>query len=489
MSVSTMLRWDSRLQFRYGFYAVYAIVTMLFGLGLSGLPESVRTATLVMVLFADPGFLGFYFVGALVLFEKNEGVLHALVSSPLSADEYLVSKTLSLSFIANLGALVITLFVHGSAFQPVWFLLGLGLTAGLFVLVGFVAVARFDSLNAYFLTAIVYIVPLSLPLLDHFAVVESALFYLFPTQASLVLIGAAFEATPAWELAYAVGYLLVGIGVAYVLARRAFERHIVRETERKPTAEVERGSLLAGRSLGPVATLAVTDLRNWIRDPLLVYIGLSPFLLGLLARFGVAPIDAAVGFVDLAAYSDEILAAFLFTPAGTLGFAAGFFMLEDREQGVLQALRATPLTGRGYLAYRGAVFLGLAFVSTLVMVPLVNLGTLPLVPYLAIALVASLHTAVAGLLMASFAANTVEGVGVSKLLGFLIIAPVAAIALVAEPLQFLAGVLPPYWAAKATVAVLGGAALGAIGSYLAVVLLVQVALIAGLLRLFLRRAD
>jgi fluoroquinolone transport system permease protein len=135
------------------------------------------------------------------------------------------------------------------------------------------------------------------------------------------------------------------------------------------------------------------------------------------------------------------------------------------------------------------VFLGLAFVSTLVMVPLVDLGTLPPVPYLAIALVASLHTAVAGLLMASLAANTVEGVGVSKLLGFLIIAPVGAIALVAEPLQFLAGVLPPFWAAKATIAVLDGAALATVGKYLAVGVVVQVALIGLLLRLFLRRAD
>jgi fluoroquinolone transport system permease protein len=135
------------------------------------------------------------------------------------------------------------------------------------------------------------------------------------------------------------------------------------------------------------------------------------------------------------------------------------------------------------------VFLGLAFVSTLVMVPLVDLGTLPLVPYLAIAVVVSLHTAVAGLLMASVAANTVEGVGVSKLLGFLIIAPVVAIALVTEPLQFLAGVLPPYWAAKATVAVLDGAAFSTVGGYLAVGVVVQVALIAGLLRLFLGRAD
>jgi fluoroquinolone transport system permease protein len=487
MSVVAMLRWDARLQVRYGFYAVYAVVTVLFGLGLSGLPESVRTATLVMVLFADPGFLGFYFVGALVLFEKNEGVLDALVTSPLSTDAYLVSKTLSLSLIAVLGALVITLFVHGPAFRPVWFLLGLGLTTGLFVLVGFVAVARFDSLNAYFLTAILYTIPLSLPLLEHFDVVASPLFYLLPTQASLVLLGAAFETPPTWELAYAVGYLGLTVAVAYVLARRAFETHVVRATTRTPTREGERRSRLSGRSLGPIATLVVTDLRTWVRDPLLVYIGLSPFLIGLIARFGIAPIDAAVGFVDLAAHADELLAAFLFTPAGTLGFAAGFFMLEDRDQGVLEALRTTPLTGRGYLLYRGAVFLGLTFLSTLAMVPLVDLGTLPPASYVAISLVASLHTAVTGLLMASLAANTVEGVGVSKLLGFLIIAPVAAIALVAEPIQFLAGVFPPFWAAKATVAALTGT--GGVATYLAAGLLVQGVVIAALLRLFLRRAD
>ncbi|KAB1190392.1 ABC transporter permease [Haloferax sp. MBLA0076] len=487
MSVRSMVPWDARLQFRYGFYAVYAIVTVLFGLGLAQIPESVRTATLVMVLFADPGFLGFYFVGALVLFEKNEGVLHALVTSPLSARDYLVSKAVSLAFIAVLGATTIAVFVHGLDFSPVWFLLGLSLTAVLFALVGFVAVAKFDSLNAYFLTAILYTIPLSLPLLDHFGIVEHPAFYVFPTQASLVLISAAFEATATWKLAYGVGYLLVSVAVAYVAARRAFLTHIVRGTRRPTTKTRQKSGILSGRDFGPIASLAVADLRKWVRDPLLIYIGVSPFLIGLLVRVGIDPLDAAVGFVDFAAYSDELLAALMFTPAGTLGFAAGFFMLEDREQGILQALRATPLTGRGYLLYRGVVFLGLAFLSTLVMVPLVDIGTLPLVSFLAISFVASLHTAVAGLLMASLAANTVEGVAVSKLLGFLIIGPVAAIALVGEPFQFVAGVLPPFWAAKAAIAVLDGT--GGEWFYLAVGLAYQAVVVGALLRVFLRRAD
>lgn len=481
-----MLRWDSRLQFRYGFYAVYAVVTLLIALGVSQLPAGVRTTTLVMVLFGDPGFLGFYFVGALVLFEKNEGVLDALVTTPLSARDYLLSKTLSLSVIAVSGAAVITLAVHGVDFNPVWFLLGLGLTVGFFVLVGFVAVARFDSLNAYFLTAIVYTVPLAIPLLDHFDIVSHPLFYLFPTQASLVLIGAAFEPTPLWEVAYGVGYLLVSTVIAFVVARQAFVTHIVRGTKRAST-DHQRAGVLSHRDLGPVASLAVADLRNWLRDPLLIYIGLSPFLIGLLVRYGFEPLNAAVDFVDLAAYTPELVAALMFTPAGTLGFAAGFFMLEDREQGVLQALRATPLTGRGYLAYRGVVFLGLAVASTLVMVPLVDLAVFPPIPFVLISVVAALHTAIAGLLMASLAANTVEGVAVSKLLGILIIGPVAAIALVDGPLQFVASVFPPFWASKATVAILDGT--GGVYPLLAIGAGYQILLIGGLLRLFASRAD
>jgi fluoroquinolone transport system permease protein len=66
--------------------------------------------------------------------------------------------------------------------------------------------------------------------------------------------------------------------------------------------------------------------------------------------------------------------------------------------------------------------------ESLVRVPLVDFGTLPPVAFVTTSLVALVHTVVTGVLMPSLAANTTEGVGVSKLLGFFIIA------LVAEPL-------------------------------------------------------
>jgi hypothetical protein len=62
-----------------------------------------------------------------------------------------------------------------------------------------------------------------------------------------------------------------------------------------------------------------------------------------------------------------------------------------------------------------------------------TLVMLPLIPSLAVAFVASLHTSVAGLVVASLAADSVKGVGENELLGFLTVASVV------EPLRLLAG--------------------------------------------------
>ncbi|MCU4800553.1 ABC transporter permease [Halobacteria archaeon HArc-gm2] len=448
----SMLPWDVRLQYRYGFYAVYAVLTLMYVLALRQLPAgSARELGLILVVFSDPSFLGFYFIAALVLFEKREGVLDALVTSPLSTEAYLASKTLSLTFLALVATVVVTVFGYGTAVDWLPFLTGVALTSVLFVLVGFVAVARFDSINAYFLTAGAYMTVLGAPVLGLLGIVETPLFYLLPAQPSLVLIEAGLAPAPTWELAYAVAYLLVAIAVAFVVARRAFERHVVAGLDTERTAGTPLGASLGG-DYGPVASLALADLKNWLRDPLLVYIGLAPILLGLVGRFFVPfATERLSGLVDLTAYYGEVAAVFVLFGPAILGFAVGFFVLEDREQGTLTALRLTPLTARGYLAYRLGVTLVLGFLAALVMAPLSALATVPPLALAGIAAVAALFGAITALVLASLAANSVEGIAVSKFFGLIVMAPVAAVAVVPTPWQYLAGVFPPYWAAAALV--------------------------------------
>lgn len=285
----SMVSWDVKLQIRYGLYTMYAVVVTLFVLGLQYVPESYRPIAVTVVVFGDPVFLGMYFIAALVLFEKSEAVLAAINTSPLSETEYLLSKVLSLTLLSLIASGVIALVAFGIGFHVWWFLLGVGLTSVLFILIGFIAVSRFDTLNSYFVSSLVYMLPFGLPLVT-FLGVEHPLLYVIPTHASVLLIGSAFGAVPpveGWELVYWVEYPLVWIFVAWPEAKRSFRNHIVgpddsdgRSTRAVPV--VSRSS--RGERRGPTAMLVISDLRNWLQDPLLLLVLMLPAFYGVIGR-------------------------------------------------------------------------------------------------------------------------------------------------------------------------------------------------------------
>ncbi|WP_436924862.1 fluoroquinolone export ABC transporter permease subunit [Halosimplex amylolyticum] len=452
-----------------------------------GLPFLFRVLPLqpVEFVFSDPSLLGFYFVAALVLFEKGEGVLDALPTSPLSTRAYLWSKAISLTLLALLATTAITALGYGVDLRWAPLLASVGLTSLLFVFVGFVAVARFDSINAYFMTALAYTSVLCAPVLELVGFVETPLFYLLPAKPSLVLLEAAVGSVPAIELAYAVGYLVAATGVASISARRSFDRHVVADVAAPGTDRPPVGSGV-GTGGGPVLSLAVADLKNWLRDPLLVYIGLAPVLLGVVARFGIPVAERSLaGTVELSAYYPELAAAlFLFGP-NIIGFAVGFLILEDREQGTVVALALTPLGERGYLAYRLVVTVALSIAAAAVVVPLSGVVSVSLPSLFATAVVAGLYGPITALLLSGLAANTVEGIAVSKFLGFLVVIPVAAIAAVPPPWQHVAGVFPAYWPALALTSAADGT--GSLPVALAVGIAVQTGSLAVLVRQFLRQ--
>lgn len=214
--------WDLRLLARHQVITVAAVVTAAYAAAFRALPASRATEVVVVLVFSDPTMIGFLFVGVMVLFERGAGTLDAVVVTPLSPSQYLWSKALALTAVAVPCGLVMAVAARGMAFDAVWLVAGVALTSALFVLIGFVAVARVRTVNAYLLLVPLFLVPLNLPFLGFLGVVESPLLYLLPTQASLVLLESAFAARPAWELVYAVVLLAVSCAVALRLALRAF---------------------------------------------------------------------------------------------------------------------------------------------------------------------------------------------------------------------------------------------------------------------------
>jgi fluoroquinolone transport system permease protein len=220
--------WDFRLQWRFGFFLVGAIVAVVtiallrpfVGEGLGFLIPAWALGNLAVTTF--------YFAACLVLFEKGEGTLEAILVSPLRPAEYLASKALSLSALATVETLLIVALVYPGELR--WLPLGLA-TFGmslLYVLIGFVAVARYDSITEFLFPSVFYVTLLQLPILDSLGLWHSPLLYLLPSQAFLLLAKAAVEPVDSGPLVYAALYLTVSVGLCFRLAQRRFLHFLVR---------------------------------------------------------------------------------------------------------------------------------------------------------------------------------------------------------------------------------------------------------------------
>ena len=223
------IQWDIRLQFRNGFYyasAFVAVVSILFLAQLQLSPE-ILALLLPAIILQNVLINTFYFIAGLVLLEKGEGTLEGIVVSPLRRWEYLLSKVVTLTLLSILESLAIIIFLYGLGFNLLFMIIGLALLGIFFALAGFIAVARYDSINTFLLPSVLMVTALSLPLLDYFGIWRSPLMYLHPIQAPLLLMKAAFQPVALWQLGYGVLYSGLWIGLAYRWSQRAFYRFVI----------------------------------------------------------------------------------------------------------------------------------------------------------------------------------------------------------------------------------------------------------------------
>ena len=106
------------------------------------------------------------------------------------------------------------------------FVVATALSSLLLVFIGLVAVVRVRSINAYLVIVPLFLVPLTLPLVQTIGNVESPLLYALPTHGSLLLLQAAFEPRPAGKIAYGVAILTAAITLAQRCAVSSFDRHV-----------------------------------------------------------------------------------------------------------------------------------------------------------------------------------------------------------------------------------------------------------------------
>lgn len=206
-----------------------------------------------------------------------------------------------------------------------------------------------------------------------------------------------------------------------------------------------------------IRALTISDLRNLNRDSLLRLMVIYPWLLALLLRW-VIPflVEGFVEQFDLRPYYGLLTSFFsIMLIPQIFGSVIGFMLLDERDEGTLTALRVTPLTLERYLVYKLAVPFLVAVGAVYIFVPIVGLVALPYAPLFPIALVAALEGPMIALLLASLAANKVQGVAVMKGMSLIFIAPLIA-HFTPLPWQWLWGIFPTYWPVRAFWALLAG---------------------------------
>jgi hypothetical protein len=199
-----------------------------------------------------------------------------------------------------------------------------------------------------------------------------------------------------------------------------------------------------------ILKLAINDLRNIIRDRLLVILMIAyPILLILLSRILVHMIAPRIeNMFPLATNFPLIFMFFLILIPFIFSFIAAFLILDERDEHILTVLRVMPISRNNYLIIRMFFMSFFAFIVLLIFPPLSGLIDeiqFSYLAYIPTAILFALFTPVSSLLVSAFATNKVQAFAIFKIGGTVFILPIFAFFLNLDNLKYIFSPIPNFW--------------------------------------------
>lgn len=206
---------ELRLLYKYGIVLLYFIFTIIYICIISLLPESVKQVTTIILIFFDPAAMGLFFMGAIILFEKNQRVESSLAVSPIHIIEYIIGKVIPFLLIGSLVALIIAIF---ASLSKIWLIIiGVFLSSILFSLCGMIVACNITSLNKFMIATIPFEIFLCVPsALYLFEVIKSDIWILHPGIAAIRIISGNSDY---WF--FAILSMLIWIIPIYIVCKKA----------------------------------------------------------------------------------------------------------------------------------------------------------------------------------------------------------------------------------------------------------------------------
>jgi fluoroquinolone transport system permease protein len=222
-----LLKKEITLQWRQGFWLVYFVVSFIYVIILFNVPMENRMMVSLILILSDTTMLGVIFIGALVLLEKQQMVIHSLFVTPLEPSAYIRSKTVSLTLIAVSMSILVYLPVWQFSAYSLLLLLTVTITAGTFAMLGLGLAANVDTVNKYFGLQIGVSMLLLLPVVPYLLLDQHPVFLFLPYIASLDLMLGAMSPLPFWRMALDFLFLFLWAYLAFSFSLQRVKKHLV----------------------------------------------------------------------------------------------------------------------------------------------------------------------------------------------------------------------------------------------------------------------
>ncbi|MEN8906427.1 MAG: ABC transporter permease [Clostridiales bacterium] len=223
------LKADIIFQYKQGFYLVYFIISVLYLIILSQLPQSVVKYILPIILYTDPSVLGLFFIGGILLLEKEQGILSLIYVTPLRIWEFIVSKLSALCLISLFAVLSISLISYHDTTNYFLLILGVILTSILYTTFGFIIATKSKSVNDFFVRMVPQMIVFIAPCIVMFFYPEFKLLNIIPSVASIRLIWGAYHGMGLLEAIFCLLYLCILIGFFINYTYKTFRDNMVIE--------------------------------------------------------------------------------------------------------------------------------------------------------------------------------------------------------------------------------------------------------------------
>ncbi|MBR9861586.1 hypothetical protein GYB22_12750 [bacterium] len=219
----SQLKWQFALLQKNNIISISLVVTLIYGVILFFLNHiEGLNKLLVALVLNDPSVIGYFFIALALFTETKQGILSAILVSPLSLHLFLISRVLTLSILGTICSLGLAISVVGLDFFIWEYTLGSFAICAMSALLGVIMIRFADEFLKFAMISVpVFLIFINLPMLVYLKVVDlSIIKYVFPIQGSIDFISYALDGTDI-HFWYSYGSL-ASIPIFYGLAYRMF---------------------------------------------------------------------------------------------------------------------------------------------------------------------------------------------------------------------------------------------------------------------------